>query len=86
VSADTRTSTPVAHLDGQLATVGFNPGGLVPVVRQDARTLAEGRMVLSSRSGKQAWCEDDTLSSAVERQGRGACHTGEVLCFHRKSA
>ena len=28
-------------------------------------------------------CDGDTLLFMVEQEGRGACHTGEVSCFHR---
>lgn len=32
-----------------------------------------------------AWydCDGDTLLFAVEQEGKGACHTGEVSCFYR---
>ena len=32
-----------------------------------------------------AWydCDGDTLLFKVLQEGRGACHTGEVSCFHR---
>lgn len=28
-------------------------------------------------------CDGDTLLFKVVQEGRGACHTGEVSCFHR---
>ena len=29
-------------------------------------------------------CDADTLLFLVDQEGRGACHTGEVSCFHRR--
>ncbi|KAA0234442.1 MAG: phosphoribosyl-AMP cyclohydrolase [Actinobacteria bacterium] len=28
-------------------------------------------------------CDGDTLLLVVEQEGNGACHTGELSCFHR---
>lgn len=28
-------------------------------------------------------CDGDALLFVVEQEGKGACHTGEVTCFHR---
>jgi phosphoribosyl-AMP cyclohydrolase len=42
-------------------------------------------------SGDRQWvrhafydCDGDALLFRVEQEGRGACHTGEVSCFHRE--
>jgi phosphoribosyl-AMP cyclohydrolase len=41
-------------------------------------------------SGDRQWvraayydCDGDTLLFLVDQEGAGACHTGEVSCFHR---
>jgi phosphoribosyl-AMP cyclohydrolase/phosphoribosyl-ATP pyrophosphohydrolase/phosphoribosyl-AMP cyclohydrolase len=42
-------------------------------------------------SGDRQWvrdarydCDGDVLLFVVEQEGRGACHTGERTCFHRR--
>lgn len=44
-------------------------------------------------SGNRQWvrgayydCDGDALLVLVEQEGAGACHTGEVSCFHRSFA
>ena len=35
---------------------------------------------------REAWydCDGDVLLFVVDQEGRGACHTGERSCFHRR--
>jgi phosphoribosyl-AMP cyclohydrolase len=76
----------MAWMNDEALAATFEQGRMVYWSRSRQELWRKG-----DTSGDRQWlrrayydCDGDTLLFVVEQEGRGACHTGELSCFHRE--
>lgn len=75
----------VAWMNAETLALTFAEGRMVYWSRSRGEVWRKGDTSGDRQFVREAYydCDGDTLLFKVIQEGRGACHTGEVSCFHR---
>lgn len=84
--ATTKRVLMMAWMNAESLAMTFAEGRMVFWSRSRAELWRKGDTSGDRQFVRRAWydCDGDTLLFEVDQEGRGACHTGEVSCFHRE--
>jgi phosphoribosyl-AMP cyclohydrolase len=82
----TRDVLMMAWMNAESLARTFAEGQMVYWSRSRQELWRKGDTSGDRQLVREAWydCDGDTLLFLVEQEGRGACHTGERTCFHRR--
>jgi phosphoribosyl-AMP cyclohydrolase len=83
---DTREVLMMAWMNAESVARTFDEGRMVYWSRSRRELWRKGDTSGDRQFVREAYydCDGDTLLFLVEQEGRGACHTGERSCFHRR--
>ena len=84
--ADSGRVLMLAWMNEESLRMTFAEGRMVYWSRSRRELWRKGDTSGDRQFVRKAWydCDGDTLLFEVEQEGRGACHTGDVSCFHRE--
>jgi phosphoribosyl-AMP cyclohydrolase len=82
----TREVLMLAWMNAESLARTFEEGRMVYWSRSRQELWRKGDTSGDRQFVREAYydCDGDTLLFLVEQEGRGACHTGERSCFHRR--
>jgi phosphoribosyl-AMP cyclohydrolase len=83
---DTREVLMMAWMNAESVARTFAEGRMVYWSRSRQELWRKGDTSGDRQFVREAYydCDGDALLFLVEQEGRGACHTGEHSCFHRR--
>lgn len=84
--ARTKQVLMMAWMNAESLALTFAEGRTVFWSRSRAQLWRKGETSGDIQWVERSWydCDGDALLFEVDQQGRGACHTGDVSCFHRE--
>lgn len=82
---DTRAVLMLAWMNADTLRMTLEEGRMVYWSRSRQEVWRKGDTSGDRQFVREAYydCDGDTLLLVVEQEGNGACHTGELSCFHR---
>jgi phosphoribosyl-AMP cyclohydrolase/phosphoribosyl-ATP pyrophosphohydrolase/phosphoribosyl-AMP cyclohydrolase len=84
--AETKDILMMAWMNAESLRLTFEQGRMVYWSRSRQELWRKGDTSGDRQFVREAYydCDGDVLLFLVEQEGKGACHTGERSCFHRR--